>query len=85
MTEADVICLAGRMTSKGEGVHAVHGSVLTRTVEGNRYLMFYAQSTAKGLTKAKQNALVPQVNILIHCLTHISHVEDWEKFVGERS
>ena len=33
------------------------------------YLMFYAQSTAKShMYRAKQNALLPQVDFLIHCL-----------------
>ena len=33
--------------------------------------MFYAQSTAKGQIRVKQNVFQPQVTILIHYLIHI--------------
>ena len=32
----------------------------------HRYLMFHAQSTAKGLIRANQNVFLPQVEIMIH-------------------
>ena len=47
----------------------------------DRYLMFYAQSTAKGHIRVKQNVFLPQVKLLIHYLKH-SIVEDLEK-LGE--
>ena len=48
----------------------------TRWADG--YLMFYAQSSAKGHIRVKQNAFLPQVNMLIHDLIHIPPtIEDW--------
>ena len=35
-----------------------------------RYVMFYAQSSAKGPMRVKQNVFLPQVKILIHYLIH---------------
>ena len=37
----------------------------------DRYLMFYAQSTAKTRIRAKHNEFLPQVQILIHFWSHI--------------
>ena len=37
----------------------------------DRYLVFYAQWTAKGHIGAKENLFLPQVQILIHYSTHI--------------
>ena len=33
--------------------------------------MFYAQSTAKGYIRAKENVFLPQVQILIHYSIHV--------------
>ena len=33
--------------------------------------MFYAQSTAKGHMRVKRNVFLPQVQNVIHCLTHM--------------
>ena len=35
--------------------------------------MFYAQSTATGHIREKENVFLPQVQILIHYLIHIPH------------
>ena len=36
----------------------------------HRYVIVYAQSTAKGHIRVKQNVFLPQVTILIHYLIH---------------
>ena len=44
----------------------------------SRYLVFYAQSNAKGHIRAKLNVFLQQVHILIQYLIHISpSVEGW--------
>ena len=48
----------------------------------DRYLMFYAQSTAKGHMRVKQNAFLPQVTIIIHYLIHIPPLKIWRKLGG---
>ena len=35
------------------------------------YLIFYAQTTAKGHIRAKQNVFLPQENIVVHYFIHI--------------
>ena len=49
--------------------------------EIDRYLMAYAQSTAKGHITAKQNAFLSQVKILIHNLIHIPLLRIGETWV----
>ena len=46
-------------------------------MDDGRYLMFYAQSTAKGQIRAKQNVFLPQVKIPIHNLKHIPPLKIW--------
>ena len=56
--------------------------MLLMMIDIDRYLMFYAQSTAKGYRKAKQNVFLPQINILIHYVIHIPPLEIAEIVVG---
>ena len=40
-------------------------------IDRYRYLMFYAQSTVKGIIRAKEKVFLSQIKIMIHNLTHI--------------